>query len=74
MSESPTATLSESQRSAILSREVAKYVGRWASESVSATQAVMVKVKKIGLFWNVSSAGSNDGSPGHDKRPPPSLP
>lgn len=48
------APLTESQRSDILSRTVANYVrSGWATESVSSTQAVLMKVKKIGLFWNV---------------------
>lgn len=45
---------SESERSAILNREVSKWIAKgWATETVSATQAVMVKTKRIGLFWNV---------------------
>lgn len=47
-------TLTESQRSDILSRTVAGYVKKgWATESVSSTQAVLVKTKRIGLFLNL---------------------
>jgi hypothetical protein len=50
----PSGRLTESQRADILSREVAKYVrSGWATESVSNTQAVLVKVKRIGWFFNL---------------------
>jgi len=46
--------LSDSQRSDILSRTVADYARKgWATESISNTQAVMVKTKRIGWFWNL---------------------
>jgi hypothetical protein len=54
MTDAPTPTKSESERSAILSRVVADHVKKgWATETVSNTQAVLVKVKRIGWFWNL---------------------
>lgn len=46
--------LSDSDRQNILNRAVAKYVkAGWATETITGTQAVLVKTKRIGLFWNV---------------------
>jgi hypothetical protein len=46
--------LTDSQRSDILSRSVATYARKgWATESLSSTQAVLVKTKRIGWFWNL---------------------
>jgi hypothetical protein len=46
--------LTDAQRADILSREVAKYVrSGWATETVSTTQAVLIKTKRIGWFWNI---------------------
>ena len=46
--------LTDAQRADILSREVAKYVrAGWATETVSTTQAVLIKIKRIGWFWNI---------------------
>lgn len=48
------APISDSQRSDILAREVAAYARKgYATESISATSAVVVKTKRIGIFWNV---------------------
>ncbi|PJJ72330.1 hypothetical protein CLV46_1897 [Diaminobutyricimonas aerilata] len=47
-------TLSEAQRAEILNTAVAGYVRKgWAAEAISGTQAVLVKTKRIGWFWNL---------------------
>lgn len=46
--------LSEAQRAEILNGAVAGYVRKgWAAEAISGTQAVLVKTKRIGWFWNL---------------------
>lgn len=48
------APLSDSQRADILARELATCARKgYATESISTTSAVVVKTKRIGIFWNV---------------------
>lgn len=46
--------LSLAQRSEILNVEVARLANDgWATESVTQTQAVLFKVRRVGWFWNL---------------------
>ena len=48
------AFLNHEQRADILNREVARLVSMgWAAESVTQTQAVLFKARRIGWFWNL---------------------
>lgn len=46
--------LSLTQRSEILNAEVARQINYgWSAESVTQTQAVLFKVRRVGWFWNL---------------------
>lgn len=48
------ASVGDARRAEILNRAVADYVRKgWAAEAISGTQAVLVKTKRIGWFWNL---------------------
>jgi hypothetical protein len=53
MTDTTSTTMPDEQRTAILNREVAKHASRgWTVSSVSGSQAVLQRNKKIGFFWN----------------------
>lgn len=51
---SDTALVAPEVRSAALDAEVARQLGKgWMLQSRTESQAVLVRTKKMGLFWNV---------------------